>query len=373
MSQLEKHCTFSNLKSGAGLTVKNDRSSSSSPDLFESDTVISISDSDVEESAPSLSSDSSDLPNFSPSDDLGRESLFDEKMYLLVWLADIRRKFSMINELYKAEQVRQPKMITEIKRKNASNLDNMHRHLDEMHCHVKRRNEKGRTSFIVLFDLYSLMRSRDSCIFMEPAIAGKLIQLLDDWINGSSFKFGNFDRIRSFLRARFAAKGDDLRCLILAWKKSQFFSYDKLIKMRSDQMYVRGLYFDLLTDQVNTILYKNISYLPSLLEVGQFSTKFFHEYLTKFEIPFAGPYKRVLNNGDLRIEYFVSSANTADCFANARIPLYGIYEFRLTSIDLTPEQAVKYVNDLPIIPIWLTHVPPLFNRSLEFIRKQISV
>ena len=58
-----------------------DRSSYSSTGLFESDeSIISISDTDEGEDAPSIWTESSEGPIFSPSDDLGRECFFEETL-----------------------------------------------------------------------------------------------------------------------------------------------------------------------------------------------------------------------------------------------------------------------------------------------------
>jgi len=255
---------------------------------------------------------------------------------------------------------------------NSARLETMFRMLEDIHSRVKRRNEKDRTGFIILFDLYNLISNNESSILMEPLIHAKLSQVLSDWMDGETLKFGskNFDKLKLFLKGYFMAKKDTIPSILAAWEKTTLFTPEKLRKIRLNRTYIQTMYFDSLTDLIDAKVGSNVEYLPTLLEIGQFSSTKFKDFLDKFSIPFSGPYRKILNNGELKIQYFLSSSNTIDPIINGGLPLYGVYEFRLSSLETHSDQAAKFVASLEALPFWLNHVPPLFNESMEFIRNQ---
>ena len=109
----------------------------------------------------------------------------------------------------------------------------------------------------------------------------------------------------------------------------------------------------------------------SILELGMMNIETLENFLCKFDIPFSGPFKRITNKG-LRIQMFISAVNPVDCIVNTMIPLYGVYEFRCSCLNMTPENAQNFVNNLSLAPSWLVLYPPFFHGTVSAMKRQIT-
>ena len=144
------------------------------------------------------------------------------------WLSVVQRKFAMCSELFEIQKTLRPKLISDIEKKNAAQIEFVFRSLEDIHGHVKRRNEKDRTSFMITFDIISVLSNNDNCILFEPIIHMKLCRILDDWINGCSFDEKNFERLKLFLKYQFSTPLDNLKTLYKGWKISPYYSEKKM-------------------------------------------------------------------------------------------------------------------------------------------------
>jgi len=373
-------CPFNSLN-GNSEVDPNESLSDSNHSFHSAESVITISDSDslIETGDESDPDEESDW--FSDStEDYVLEHYSEEQLRLKTWLISIKRKFATSSELYQSMQNVQKNLrinitphddlVAQITRQNGPKMEFVFRMLEDIHSRVKRRDERNRTSFIVLFDLYNLIANHDFCIFLEPQIHAKLCNVLSEWINSACFKVENFPKLKLFLKAHFMASDDNIKSIFLAWQKSQYCSLEKLSQVQSERTFIKTMYFDILTNLVDRAMTENVSYLPTILELGQFNSTLFKSFLEKFSISYSGPYKKLLKNGEYRVQYFLSSCNKADAVLNGNMPLYGVYEFRLCSLALQSDAAAKFVSNLDSLPFWLNHVPPLFNETLEFIRNK---
>jgi len=376
-----ENCPFSAKKQDPdilhGREILTKSVSINSADFDSAESVIEISD----DSSAETSENDEDWQLFaSESDEYAKEHYFEEKRRLEKWFKQTQRKLAMVSEVYvtvKSIRSKNPDQtndgICQISNRNSVRLELMFRMLEDIHSRIKRRNEKDRTGFIILFDLYNLISNSDCSILMEPLIHAKLCQVLADWMGGETLSTQNFSKLKLFLKGYFMAKNDTIPSILAAWENTELFTEKKMRKIRVNRTYVQTMYFDTLTDLIDKKVALNAEYLPTLIEIGQFSSTKFNAFLEKFAIPFSGPYRKMLNNGEMKIQYFLSSCNSIDPIISGGLPLYGVYEFRLSSLETKSDQAAKFVASLETLPFWLNHVPPLFNESMEFIRKECSI
>ena len=150
-----------------------------------------------------------------------------------------------------------------------------------------------------------------------------------------------------------------------------FYNPATLDKILNNRDVIKSIYFETLTERVDELITVAASPLGSVVELGHRNVEFFHQFLKKFSVPVVGPYK----NSDIsapRFVYYVSSVNRTDPVANSGVPLFGCYEFKLSSMrHLSIEQSLNLWKTLETVPAWIQHSPPIFNLSLENIRDQI--
>ena len=162
-----------------------------------------------------------------------------------------------------------------------------------------------------------------------------------------------------------------LEFIFEAWKNSSFFNEERLALVKEKREFSKALYFNILKDRLNADLEEAAFSLESLVQIGRANIGDFHDFLNKYDIPFSGPYRRS-DSGYPRLVYFISSMNPTDSIVNNYYPLYGVYEFKLGSLNIPSEDALDYWENLDVCPYWLIHYPPLFNLALDSMREQIS-
>ena len=347
-----------------------------SGDLKPAESVIEISDSEIsDEISDENDEETEEFELFSEdSDQYANEHFIEEKLTLETWFKDTQRKLAMLTEIFTTLNTmpsRNPDLITDddYQCDRAIQVELMQRILEDIHCRVRRRNEKERTAFVILFDLYNLIANNDSSLLLDTKINSKLCTILRDWLGGETFRPKNFSKLKLFLKGYFMAKRETIPSIVTAWQKTTLFTGEKMKKIRANRTFLRTMYFDNITEIIDAKISVNAAYLPTLLEIGQLTSTKFKDFLEKFSIPYSGPYKKILNNGEMKIQYFLSSCSAnADSIVNAGLPLYGVYEFRLSSLEARPDQAAKFVALLDKLPFWLNHVPPLFNESMDAVR-----
>ena len=253
---------------------------------------------------------------------------------------------------------------------------------------VMERTIERRTSYVIphFSILFQLHRFIEHCPFYLLSenldLLQKICDVIETWIKNPAFHHQNYDKLLFFLRGFYedqslhSLKSYDeptLNEILNYWQYSYYFDSevfnDKILKKKSC---VEAFYFQILLDKFDEKLAQCVYPIPSLLDLGNQDIDFFHQFLTEFSIPFAGPF-RSKSQCEKRIIYFLSSADPADHIVNKNIPIYGCYGFQLSSIkDTSTESAALMWEDLEEVPFWLTYFPPLFNFSLENIREQLS-
>lgn len=257
------------------------------------------------------------------------------------------------------------------------------RKLNLLLANLRRRTDSNRTYYLLLFELeFFLETTPATLIISDGNLCDKLCHLLCAWLGSPTLDSKKFRKITTFLKAYYenglpseaqsqAEKFNldpDFDDILKAWKRSRFFTTDALLKIERKRDFLGAFYFDILTSKFDEALQDAAYPLQSILDLGMQNIEFFHEFLQEFEIPFSGPYQKP-DSRFPRIIYFVSSCNPSDSIINSQMPLYGAFEFKLNSLQLTSEEAMEFWENLSTAPSWLTHFPPLFNLALDPIRR----
>jgi len=318
------------------------------------------SDSDNENSLVGI------LPD--TADQYAREKFYEQREKISKWIIDTRRRMSMLSHLYEVQLKTGQSYAREIAKLNAASVEYVYRKLDDLHIRVKKRNERQLPSYFMVYLLSNIVQQTDARIFFEPLIHTKVGHLLESWSLGNSFHFNNFDKLASYLKGYFKAKDESIKGLYTAWTKTPYFSPKRENALIREREYLEHMYLGFIQDVFEQTLTKNNRYMPSVLDLGQTSGKLMRTFLEEFRIPYSGPYKKILTDGRTKVQYFISSCVKIDSFCNSDLPLYGVYEFNLSSLEMRNDEAAIFANSLPTAPFWLTHIPPLFNASVDQMR-----
>ena len=329
-----------------------------------SDSSIYISD-DEAESQISLESSTRYRPNFS-----------SEQMSLVFWVEEMERLLKICAFLYHKQDSKfagANKAMNNIKNQISEQYDTVIYKLSLLQSKLKIRNKHKQTCFILLFDLCTLLEETDSRLLLDSTIHNKLIFLLSTWVKGATFNKLNFVKLSTFLKFKYGATRDDWESLRTAWSKTEYYSEIENSKiLQKGKNVLEALYWGRLDTLLQSAIKQNVRVLPTIFELAQGDLRCLQEFLYDFQIPFSGPYKRVLNDSTVHLQFFVSGLRKSDSVANSFVPIFGVYAFRLSCLSMNPTDAFKYAMSLPEIPFWLQHVPPLFNKSFSFIRNQIA-
>ena len=300
------------------------------------------------------------------------DTLSEEKFRMCKWIIDLKRKMDIMTELYRIHDQDDLKYIQEMKKRNLANYEYIYRNLCSIQLLVRRQNSKEKTSFVILFDLNALFKNFNSSIFLEPEIAKKVHEILAEWISGYSFSEEGFHRLTNFLKVYYNAANNDVRTIYKAWKNSIFYSRKSDTELDVERNYIDCIYFSILRNSIDDALSMNLNYLPSLIELGQQNLSALLDLLTKFSIPFSGPFKNVKSIRKPKVQLFISSCNVIDSISNCGLPLYGIFEFRPSCLRMRHDEGIKFLHSLDSMPFWLDHMPPLFGKSFDCLKEHIK-
>ena len=298
------------------------------------------------------------------------------------WVFQTMRKLIMLNAI--AEEQNYGQWMDELRRNQFERrLKKVHDLNEDLEFH----NSRGKLHFSLLFELSNFLEYCPPSFLLKQSLIRALNTLLTSWIETPVFHVKNYEKLKCFLRSYFedptsnfpanrelrgtVQKAQNLSEIITVWKNSNFYTPATLDKILNTRDVIKSVYLETLTDKVDELIKIAASPLGSVVELGYRNVTFFQEFLKKFSVPVVGPFK----NSDIsapRFVYFVSSINRADPIANSGVPLFGCYEFKLSSMrDFSVEQSLNLWKTLDTVPAWIQHSPPIFNLSLEKIRDQI--
>lgn len=333
------------------------------------DTIITISDSD--ESDHNCSHDDFDMSPeenklfSSTSDDYTAESWQREIENFYIWVNQTCRKLDLMHEIARLSG-------RESQQQNSIGF----RALDQIYRRIKDSNENRSLEFEALFETVSVLNDFCTGSFVfDYVIVSRLKHILQALLSNPGFQeYSNPHGaaiLKNFLKEKYQAESTSVVSIFRAWKTSPFFSDHLLNLIQSERKYLSAFYFSFLTTYVDSRLKKQSENLTSILELGMKDLETIETFLSDFQIPYSGPFKKVTKNG-LKVQLFISAVNPVDSVINNMIPLYGVYEFRLSCLNMTPENAQIFVNNLSFAPAWIVMYPPLFHGTISEMRRQIT-
>ena len=336
-----------------------------------SDTIITISDSDYSSDSDTetditvMSHEEQML--FSPSSDQYTDESWQREIEnFTIWIKQTCRKLDMMNEV----------AVLSGKHFDSDTSSPGFRALDALYRRIKRANEDLLLRFETLFDLIIILRDFcDASFVYDALIVDRIKKILHELLKNPGFQEYSYPNgaafLKNFLSEKYGSESTSVISIFRAWKATCYYSENLLKMIQTERKYLSAFYFSILSTYIDDRLNSQSQNLTSVLELGMNNIETLENFLCKFDIPFAGPFKRITNKG-LRIQMFISAVNPVDSAVNTMIPLYGVYEFRCSSLNMTPENAQKFVNDLSLAPSWLVLYPPFFHGTVSEMKRQIT-
>ena len=328
----------------------------------------------------SISSDSENSSGIQISpgilEECARDSYPDELEKFKKWIKSAIRRLEMLHDLYKRQNSTNP-----YEDNYPELVETKIRHLTQLQGCLARRNAARKTYFLLAFDLERyLSNTPSSLIISNPTISANLCTLLQNWLQNSCFSISNYNHLKRFLKVYFkdgvivrpqGNRNPSIFSVINSWKTSLFYDERRENMINGKRNIMKALFFSVLIDRFEADLEEAAFPLESLLKLGQKDVKYFTDFLSKYEIPFSGPFK----NSDAknpRLTYFISDLNPSDAIVNNYVPLYGSYMFNLTALQMDTHQSHKLWDTLDQSPAWLLNYPPLFVLEIDALTEQIA-
>ena len=296
----------------------------------------------------------------------------EDRTWFINWLCHFEKKINLLKSLFSLNYRIDPLKLARVKSRNNQNYTFFITSLNRISSDIKMRDNNKKSAFLVLFDIINLFKNSTCKILFDDKISDLLVKILVDWISSYTFSDGNFDQIRFFLKDYYNAENLKMSSLVNAWVSSDFYQLESKNLLMTKRSYIESIYFRNLTTFFDSELQKNSEILSALMDVGQFDINGLTDFLKVNQIPFAGPFKKAESNGELKVQFFISSCNPADSIVNLNMPLYGIYELTKKSYRMRQDDAARRISCLQTAPDWLNHIPPLFNLPIECFKRQID-
>ena len=236
--------------------------------------------------------------------------------------------------------------------------------LDAIHMRLKRRSEHEITTHSTLFLLCDILISKKSFILLDRKISDRIINIIKDLIHSPCFDGNSIEKLESMVLSIFDTKVEPEN-LFKIWSKSGYNSSLKRFKShefsQSENDITCRIYFDTIRLSLLKNVENNIKFIPSIVELGNFNCRCFNDFLIRFQISCAGPYKTQFKPSifsNCGVLYFVKCTHEYDHVFNCNNSLSGIFQFSKKSITLRADLADAYIKKLPLLPAWIHKLSP---------------
>ena len=296
------------------------------------------------------------------------------KIKLLRWVEDYQRLSRMSHSLYLYRTVSgvPPNSYSADNLFDVTERDVVRDRLDKILGTVQKKARKKEACFSTLYSLYDLLYAHDSLLILDREISRKFFLILIEFAWSPFFLSTSevhCDIFLGYLKAHFELEKFDMASIVQKWKISNYYFPGQNVGLPTD---LRGNFDPVVIEKVyfeplKLLFMKKLSYavkfLPTVFQLGQFSSKYFVDFLEKYDILYSGPYR--IENNEHSVRYFISSANCLDSIFNSNNPLYGVYDMKSRSLNFRPEIAANYLANLPLVPEWLQKRPDPFQELNE--------
>ena len=331
------------------------------------------SDSDSDQAPASVTDNDSEL--FSSTVEEYTEACYSERLLKFkFWGYQMIRKLAMLQDIAQEEL-----MGNWVNPALQSNFEGQIRRIKLFTQTLKKANRDEKSYFYLVFELHCFFEQCPPSFLLKKSLVKPLSQLLSLFLKSYTFESENYQDLKIFLRNFFEdstldtfslAKSKSWNQITHYWRSSPYFSTKSLDQLETTRDFVTVLYFNVLKFKFEEALEHAAFPLPSVVQIGARNINFFKNFLQKYQIPSAGPYRNS-DSASPRLLYFISSINPTDSIANNNFPLFGTFEFRLPlTREPTFEKRLASWRKLDMMPSWLVHYPPIFQLSLEGVRNQ---
>ena len=295
-------------------------------------------------------------------DDLsGLKSL---KITLLKNLDDWVRLIDMSISLFQYQKMIRPLETVDIEQYIQGASSTACVRLDALHMRLKRRSKNKVTTYSMLFLISDILIFNESFILLDRKISDRIINIIKDLIYGPSFDGDSIEKLRDFVLSNFNSK-DEPEKLYCEWVKTRYnlqlrhFGNKDSCQSKNDSSC--QIYFDSLRLAFLKNIENNLKFIPSIVDLGHFNSGCFTDFLTRFQISCAGPYRTQFKPNSFSkcgIIYFVKCSHEFDIIFNCNNSLSGIFQFPSKSIALRADLADNYISKLPLMPEWVQKTCP---------------
>lgn len=285
------------------------------------------------------------------------------KTRMFIWIDATYRCLKMATALFEFQQMVRPVQMHAIREYIEEKREDIYQRLDSIHLRYKRRTAHGKSAFLILFSLCNFLTSLKSFVILDKGVQFRFFNILIDLLHGPTFKNRDPTLFLRCLKSVYEIDTMNMSSLFRAWEKSPYFS--ETIAVASvkcenfDSDLLDNVYFGSFRAIVFKHLLKNLEFLPTIIELGQFNIRVFSDFLERFQIPFSGPYKKQESHTKVKVQYFVSSNHQLDYMFNNNHSFNGVFEFPLSALVMRTDIAERYVEKLPILPNWINCIAPV--------------
>ena len=299
--------------------------------------------------------------NTEPDDLVGLQTL---KITLIRHLEEWVRLIDMSITLFQYQKMIRPLETVDIEQYIETVSQQICVRLDALHLRLKRRSKNKISTHSVLFLLCDILIYRESFIFFDRKISDRIVNIIKDLIHGPSFNGESIENLRRLVLSSFDSKSEPEK-LVSVWGKSKYnlkltrFQKHDFSQSKNDTSC--QIYFDTIRLSMLANIEKNLKFIPSVVELGNFNCRCFNDFLNRYKISCAGPYRTQFNPNSFSncgIIYFVNSSSEIDQVFNCNNSLSGIFQFSKKSIALRSDFAESYISKLPMLPDWVQKQSP---------------
>ena len=299
--------------------------------------------------------------NSEPDDLVGLQTL---KITLIRNLEDWVRLIDMSITLFQYQKMIRPLETVDITQYIETVSQQICVRLDALHLRLKRRSKNKISTHSVLFLLCDILIYTESFILFDRKISDRIINITKDLIHGPSFNGESIENLKKLVLSLFDTKSAPEK-LVSEWSKSKYnlklVRFEKKDSSQSKNDISCQIYFDTIRLSLLKNIENNLQFIPSVVELGNFNCRCFNDFLNRYKISCAGPYRTQFNPNSFSncgIIYFVNSSSEIDQVFNCNNSLSGIFQFSKKSIALRSDFAESYISKLPMLPDWVQKQSP---------------
>ena len=279
------------------------------------------------------------------------------KIKLLRWIEEYERLSRMTISLFEHQIKVSPTATKEVKEIIEKRKPDIIENFDTLMKRINRKTKRNEHCFSVLYTLHDILLKFESIILLDPIVSSYLFRILVEFAHTSSFDCSHF-HILNFLKSHYNLREFNMKNLFHVWKKSDYYNQNllrgkdfNLNSQSIDGELIEVVYCEPIKNLYMQKFNQNLYFIPPILDLATYNSKFFIDFLIKYNINHAGPFQ--VSESAPKIRYFISSTYEMDKYFNSGNALFGCFDIPSNSLNFRPEVAANYLSSLPKVPKWI--------------------